>query len=277
MVADGRQPGAAVSFPLISIVIPCFNAAATIRESIESVLSQDYQPLEVIIQDGGSSDDTIEILREYGDRLNIVSEPDSGQADALKKGILRAHGTIVGWLNADDIYAPGALTHIARVFQRQPDMDIVYGDFQLINEHGAVLRRINLSDWEWEKLITRATIPFSGATFFHRRVFQRYGMFDESLHYAMDLEYFLRVGRTAHAHHVPAVLASFRVHQASKTGSVPLKFVKEGHRLRWSYSGDSWRLRLGTIKLDLLGVIYSSLNGLRWSKASEIVRRSKRG
>src|SRR5829696_2974059 len=230
MVADGRQPGAAVSFPLISIVIPCFNAAATIRESIESVLSQDYQPLEVIIQDGGSSDDTIEILREYGDRLNIVSEPDSGQADALKKGIPRSQGTIVGWLNADDIYAPGALTHIARVFQSQPDMDMVYGDFQLINEHGAVLRRINLSDWEWEKLITRATIPFSGATFFHRRVFQRYGMFDESLHYAMDLEYFLRVGRTVRADYVPAILASFRVHQASKTGSVPLKFVMDSWR-----------------------------------------------
>src|SRR5713101_2181320 len=116
-------------YPKISVVIPCFNARSTVEETLRSVLSQDAKAYEVIVQDGGSNDGTLEILHRYGGDISYVSEPDAGQSDALNRAIQRANGDIIGWLNADDIYTPGAFRLVADAFIQYPSADLVYGDF----------------------------------------------------------------------------------------------------------------------------------------------------
>src|SRR5690606_33014626 len=99
------------SYPLVSVVTPSYNKGKFIKETIESVLSQDYPNIEYIVMDGGSTDETVDILKSYGDRIAWISEKDDGQADAVNKGIARARGEIIGWLNSDDTYLPGAVRH----------------------------------------------------------------------------------------------------------------------------------------------------------------------
>ena len=107
--------------PSFSVVIPSYNQSSFIRETIESVLSQDYKPLEVIVVDGGSIDGTVDILKQLGDRVRWISEKDQGQADAVNKGWRMASGNILGWLNSDDLYEPGALKTVGRFFSNRPD------------------------------------------------------------------------------------------------------------------------------------------------------------
>ena len=112
---------------LVSIVTPSFNQAEYIEAAINSVLSQDYQPLEYIVIDGGSTDGSVEILRRYADRLAYwVSEPDRGQAAAIDKGLRRARGEVLAYLNSDDIYLPGAVRAVATILASQPSIDLVW-------------------------------------------------------------------------------------------------------------------------------------------------------
>ena len=114
--------------PTVSIVTPSFNQGRFIRETIESVLSQDYPAIEYMVIDGGSTDETVSILKSYGNRIFWISEPDSGQSDAINKGWKRATGEILTWLNSDDVYLPGAIAKAADYLQRHPNVGVVYGD-----------------------------------------------------------------------------------------------------------------------------------------------------
>ena len=116
------------SSPLVSIVTPSYNTGRFIGHAVESVLSQDYRNLEYFVMDGGSTDNTISELKRYGNRVNWTSGRDTGQSDALNKGFLKAKGTIFGWLNSDDTYAPGAVTAAVEYLWANPDVDAVYGN-----------------------------------------------------------------------------------------------------------------------------------------------------
>ncbi len=119
--------------PLVTIVTPSFNQAGFIEETIQSVIAQDYQPIEHLVIDGGSTDGTLELLRKYQDHLSWVSEPDRGQTDAINKGFRRAHGAILCWLNADDVLMPGAISTVASYFESHPQVSFVYGDVLAID------------------------------------------------------------------------------------------------------------------------------------------------
>src|SRR5689334_5347243 len=124
-----REPG------LVSVVIPTFNTQRFLRDTIDSVLEQDYPNIECIVVDGGSTDGTLEILESYGDAITWISEPDEGHADAINKGWRMCHGEILTWLNADDLWAvPDAALAAAGYLQEHPDVDIVYGDCGLLDE-----------------------------------------------------------------------------------------------------------------------------------------------
>src|SRR5215213_9072825 len=129
------------SQPLVSIITPSLNQAAFIGAAIESVLAQDYAQIEYLVVDGGSTDDTLEILRRYGDRVRWISEPDAGQADAIDKGIRLTHGEILAWLNADDLYLPGAVARAVAAFAEDANRALVYGQAQDIDMHGHVIGR----------------------------------------------------------------------------------------------------------------------------------------
>jgi len=207
-----------MQYPKISIVTPSYNQAHFLEETIQSVLNQLYPNLEYIIIDGGSADDSVNIIKKYSDRVTYwVSEKDKGQTDAVNKGFRIATGEIIGWINSDDLYLPGAFTTIAEAFNSS-DADVIYGDYVLITEEG-------------EEYIKRYEIPFNfnflvygvnfigqPSSFMRRSVLDRFGFLDEKLQYAMDLEYWLRISsRGARFKHIKKFLSKYRLHQSSKT------------------------------------------------------------
>ncbi|MCZ7544619.1 MAG: glycosyltransferase [Anaerolineae bacterium] len=209
-----------------TIVTPSFNQARFIRETIESVLSQDYPRVAYIVRDGGSTDGTRDILRAYGDRLTWVSEPDAGQADAINKGFADATGDALAWLNADDAYEPGALRAVAGFFQANPTVGLVYGDIVHVGTAGQFLKHRSAPLFDRDALLRHCFIP-QPAAFFRREVWQAVGGLDARLHYAMDWDLWLRMAQKTEVRKLPATLARFRWHGQSKTFALGCAAARE--------------------------------------------------
>jgi glycosyltransferase involved in cell wall biosynthesis len=206
------------ALPLVSIVTPSYNQGRFIRETIESVLSQDYPNIEYWVIDGASTDSTLSILREYeGDRrFRWLSEPDRGQADAVNKGWRRAHGEILGWLNSDDTYLPGALRAQAGALVAHPDVGVVYGDAIFTDQHGRPLHRYHARPFDRRRFLHLSAIPQPGA-FLRRSLVMRYGGLDTRLHYALDYELFLRLMWVTTFLYTGSLVATYRLHDSSKS------------------------------------------------------------
>jgi glycosyltransferase involved in cell wall biosynthesis len=207
----------------ISVITPSYNQGAFIEETIQSVLLQGVEDLEYIIIDGCSKDGTLEILNRYNGRLTWISEPDEGLADAVNKGIGMATGEIIGWLNSDDIYLPGALQTIAGYFRDHPECLWAYGRCRIINSSGTErwkwitqYKNARLKRFSLEKLL-RENFISQPAVFFRKELFEQAGALDPSWKYAMDYDLWLRFARIAPAGVLHQDLASFRRHRTSKS------------------------------------------------------------
>jgi glycosyltransferase involved in cell wall biosynthesis len=196
------------SLPLVSIVTPSYNQAAFLDQTIVSVLRQDYPAIEYSIVDGGSTDGSLEIIRRHSDRLAWwVSEPDSGQAEAINKGLLRANGEIVAWLNSDDLYLPGAVSQAVEAFLEDSSLGIVYGDAITIDADGKPLGRFSFDDWSLSDLIGFRIIC-QPAVFMRCSVLKKAGYLDRSLHFMLDHQLWIRMARLAPIRHVRAEINS---------------------------------------------------------------------
>lgn len=201
-----------------SIVTPSFGQGRFIRATIESVLGQAGPEVQYIVMDGGSKDETVDVLRSYGNRLHWVSEKDKGQTDAINKGLKLADGDIVAYLNSDDIYLPGALAKVAAVFDQHPEVDFVYGDFQAIDEQGGLIDRVKTIPYDPAILLYDANYICQPASFYRRSLLQKIGGFDDSLRFLMDYEFFLRASKRGVGFHmIPEELAAIRFHSNCKT------------------------------------------------------------
>ncbi len=212
-------PPARSSWPRVSIITPSYHQAQFIEETIRSVLLQGYLDLEYIVVDGGSNDGTVDLLRRYQDRIYWVSEPDQGQTDAINKGLRMAHGDILAYLNSDDLYLPSALHAIVEQFQIRPEVGLIYGDCKVIDERGRELGHLPRHDFSLRRMIERGEFLPQQAVFWRRVVQDKIGLFDASLHYAMDYDFFIRVGRVFPVAYLPQPIACFRMHGTSKTVS----------------------------------------------------------
>src|SRR6218665_4026922 len=125
----------------VSIVVPSYNQGHLIRFTIDSILSQGIADLEVLVIDGGSKDETVDVLKSFGDRISWVSEKDGGQTHAINKGLRRARGEIVAYINSDDTYEPGVVARAVGLLERNPQVDFIYGDANFVDEQGSLIRR----------------------------------------------------------------------------------------------------------------------------------------
>jgi glycosyltransferase involved in cell wall biosynthesis len=206
--------------PLVSIVTPSFNQAEYLDETIQSVLSQDYRNLEYIIIDGGSTDGSGEIIKRYQDRFSWwVSEPDMGQTDAINKGFQRAKGDIFAWLNSDDTYHPGAVAEAVNFLMDNPEVGMVYGDADLVDECGNFLGRFPARQTDYKKLLRGSVHVPQQAAFFRSELWRQVGPLDPGFYFAMDYDLWVRLAKISRLRYHPRLWANFRLHGGAKTTS----------------------------------------------------------
>lgn len=222
----------------LSIITPSYNQAEYIEATLHSVHTQNYPYLEHLVIDGGSTDGTLDILRRYAKRphLHWISEPDKGQAEAINKGFKRATGEVIAWLNSDDIYLPQALPRVADFFEQHPDIDVLYGDYYLINERGELLLQKQEIPFDYNILLYGLDYISQPTTFFRRRVLEKVGYLDETLHYGLDWEYWLRLAQAGcRFAYLPHYLAATRWHTTAKTLIAPPRMYAEHQAIRDKY------------------------------------------
>jgi glycosyltransferase involved in cell wall biosynthesis len=207
-------------WPRISIVMPSYNQGKFIEETIWSVLQQDYPNLEYIIMDGGSNDESVEIIKKYENKLaHWVSQNDEGQSDAINQGMHLATGDLVAWINSDDTYLPGVFRKIATSFA-QKEVQLVYGNANFINDRGEIIGEYPAaplkSNWRRYRYWRGWPIP-QPTVFMRRRLLEQYGYLDTSLHYALDYELLIRLSQHVKFEFLDAPLANYRIHSSSKT------------------------------------------------------------
>jgi glycosyltransferase involved in cell wall biosynthesis len=199
-----------------SIITPSYNSGKFIEATLKSIVAQAGEEVEHIVMDGGSKDDTAVIMARYP-HIRFFSEKDKGQSDALNKGFAKCTGEILAWQNADDLYAPGAFGIVSKFFTENPDVDLVYGDYQLIREDGSVLNHVHPIEWSQWFFSHGRFVPLQPTVFWRRKVYETLGDLDLSLHYCMDVDFFCRASKRFKFKKIPAMLGQFRIHQDSKT------------------------------------------------------------
>lgn len=236
----------------ISIVTPSFNQRAFLKETLQSILTQqgDFE-LEVLVIDGESTDGSVDLLRPITDpRLQWTSEKDRGQSDAINKGLARATGDVVAWLNSDDLYTPGAFDAVSRAFQSHPHKQWLVGNCDIIDEAGNVIRP-RITRYKWKRLqrysfrqLLRENIINQPSVFWRRSFGQRAGALDESLHWTMDYDLWLRFGKQADPLILDFTTSQFRIHTQSKSGQVDRRQFDEQFAVASRYFDGDRRSRL---------------------------------
>lgn len=210
------------TLPLVSIVTPSLNQSKFLEETLRSVLEQDYPRIEYIVMDGGSSDETGKILERYADRLAYwESQLDHGQAHAINKGLRQASGELLGWLNADDLLLPGAVTRSVQAFENHPEVDVVYSRLERINSDGFLIPTPRLPKdrivFSLEHVVGECVVNQPGSLW-RREAMERSGLLDETLEYALDYEYWIRLALNGSKFlRLEEPAARFRVSAGSKT------------------------------------------------------------
>jgi len=198
-------------WPLVSIVTPSLNQGRFIEDTLRSVLSQDYPRIEYLVVDGGSTDGTIAILGRYDAKLRWISEPDDGQGAAINKGLRLTSGEIVGWLNSDDVYEPQAVSAAVAHLRQHPETALVYGDATLIDvESNDIGPCSHVEPVNLDRLVHEGDYIVQPAAFFRRSAFAEVGGLDESLHWALDYDLWLKIARRFPIAYIPRKLARAR-------------------------------------------------------------------
>lgn len=211
-------PDASSAWPRVSIVTPSFNQGRFLEATIRSVLEQDYPNLEYIVIDGGSTDESVEIIQRYQDRLAYwVSEPDEGQTDAINKGFARATGEIFAWLNSDDLYRPGAVREAVTYLLSHPEIGMVYGDADYIDESGKIIGRFPAAQTDYRRLLRGYVHIPQQAAFFRAKLWRMVGPLDPTFYFAMDYDLWVRIAALTPIRYHPRRWAAFRIHGGAKT------------------------------------------------------------
>jgi len=215
---------------LVSIVTPSFNQAKYLEQTIRSVLEQDYPRIEYIVMDGASTDDSVDIIRKYENKLACwVSEQDAGQADAINKGFARASGGILAWLNSDDYYLAGAVSAAVRAFDENPEIALVYGDMLAVDENGRTFNQLNYRQLTIEDLLCFQIIG-QPAVFMRRSALEGLNL-DTSHHFLLDHRLWIQVSQRGKIVHIPQKWSAARYHPEAKNRARAAEFGREAFRI----------------------------------------------
>ncbi len=265
---------------MFSIIIPSYNQGSFISQTINSILSQSYKELEILVIDGGSTDGTIEILKKYSDRIIWKSEKDSGQANAINKGLKMASGDIVAFLNSDDTYEPECLSKVADFFCKNPQYKWAYGKCKIINERDIEIRKpitiyknLLLRKYSYFKLLTENFIS-QPATFWKRELHGEIGYLNEKENFCMDYDFWVRIGKKYPAGVIHFYIANFRYHANSKSGSVNKKQFQDELRIAKAFSNNlKLPIFLHTINYYKIVAIYKLLNFINGKRNSKFIKK----
>ncbi len=280
-IRGGKTAAAGQAHTKVTVITPSLDHGRFIERTILSVLYQDWPDIEHVVVDGGSTDGTREILEEYGDRVTWMSEGDCGQGDAVNKGLLRTKGEIIGWLNSDDLYYPGAISRVVNFFAANSHIDVVYGNADFIDIDGKVEKEFPTKPWDFYHFQADCFIC-QPATFFRRSAVERCGFLDTKLIYCMDYEYWLRLASAGlRFARMERKLAASRMYPENKTMRArPSRSAEINNMLveRIGFVPDTWLYDYadallgrytgppkGRARLFLEREIRAMLAGLRWN------------
>ena len=195
------------------------------------MLTQDYPRIEYLVIDGGSTDSSVELIKKYEDRFAYwISEKDSGQAEAINKGLSRAKGQIIAWLNSDDYYLPYTVSGVVRVFEENPDLVMVYGNMLAVDEQGQTINLLKYKQLSLEDLLCFQIIG-QPSTFFRRTALEKAGLLDTSLHFLLDHHLWLRIAQQGKILHVPQTWSAARYHAEAKNRAKAAEFGREAFQI----------------------------------------------
>ena len=246
-------------WPKVSIITPSFNQGQYLEETIRSVLLQDYPNLEYLILDGGSSDNSIEIIQKYEQWLSFwVSEPDGGQADAINTGMQKSTGEYIGWLNSDDLLYPSAIRRVVEAFRCDRDAELIFGDVeqgQNLQQGIYVLRGEQIEFSEMLRTL-RVPSPQQGCLW-KRSVIKRIGPLDQRWQVVLDREFFTRAAEKCRVRHLPGILGFFRNHEHSKSISQKRQWLVELPQMYIEFfERADLPLEIGWKKKETMGAVY---------------------
>lgn len=245
----------------ISIITPSYNQGHFIERTIRSILDQEFEgEMEYLVIDGGSTDNTVEILEKYGQSLRYVSEKDDGLADAINKGLAMASGEIIGWLNSDDLYQPGTIARVLKHFEEHPDCMWLYGKCRIIdNEDREIYKNVTryknmlLRKFDYGRLLTENYIS-QPAVFFRKSLVEEVGSLNPKLKFAMDYELWLRFGKKYPAAVIPAYLSDFRRHPGSLSENYTGRQFQEEYEV--AKKAGASRLQLAIHKFNVQKIVW---------------------
>jgi len=252
--------------PKISLITPCLNQEKFIERTILSVLNQDYPNLEYIFVDGGSTDGTLEILKKYADKIIITSQKDSGQTEAINKGIRKSTGDVLAYLNADDLLCPGALDKVGSTFKKENCLWLT-GHCIVINETGKEVRTF-ISKYKNFFLRFFRTFSFlvilnyisQPSTFYRRQIIKKAGEYSENWDYSMDYDYWLRIAKIFKLTYIDSDLSLFRTHNHSKSRMFLKAQQKESYQIAKIHSDSELLLFLHKVHDFIVFTIYKFIN-----------------
>lgn len=231
-------------YPSISVIVPSFNQGQFIEDTLVSIFSQQYPNLEVLVLDGGSTDNTVEILEKYSDRITYWhSKPDQGQADAINQGFAMSTGEVICWLNSDDMYLPGTLLDIGRRFQGRTDQPhLIYGNTILLYQDGEEHKAVNSQlgePFDAFQLTHYDFIP-QASSFWTRKLWQQVGELNLKYSFVLDWDWFIRASQVTSFDYIPKFYSLYRIHEAHKTGVGGEKRRQEIMEIVEIYSSSYW-------------------------------------
>lgn len=254
--------------PKISIITPSFNLGNHIKKAIDSVLSQDYANFEYIVIDGGSRDNTIDILKSYDTKLKWISEPDNGQTDAINKGLKMCGGDLFAWLNADDYYEPDAFQKVAAIYIKNPNVGVIYGncymDYITEKQLSKPLESIDL-----KKMLNEGNLIYGPASFYNLPMLKQLGGFDTSIDYWMDYDVYLKLKKISDFYYIDENLANFTVRPGQKSRSDNKaeykKFLMEAYQVSLKNGGSRYSPLSLAHYPKIVKIIYTKIWDLLYS------------